>query len=158
MIYDAEFLKAVDEIRSTPLTLAEAPSTQNVCSVYTKIKPILQGIVPFLSLIPKIGAQAAAALKALMTGLDSLCSSSAPISSVKSVLSLSAVDTAFVKFDALASLLPESRTDICTIYRDVRPILEAILPFLRLIPSIGDAIALAITALIAALDGICPRK
>jgi hypothetical protein len=47
-------------------------------------------------------------------------------------------------------------TDICPLYQKVRPILEGILPFLKLIPVYGQTIAEALTALMAVLDKLCP--
>jgi hypothetical protein len=48
----------------------------DVCKVYAGIKPILEGILPFLSLIPGIGTGVGAAITALMTVLDTVCPSS----------------------------------------------------------------------------------
>ncbi len=45
----------------------------DVCGTYKKVKPILQGILPFIALIPGIGKAAAAAITALMLALDSFC-------------------------------------------------------------------------------------
>ena len=47
-------------------------------------------------------------------------------------------------------------TDICSVYKTVRPILAGILPFLGLIPNIGEPISKAITTLMAVLDKVCP--
>ena len=157
MVYDAEFMKAVEDIKANPPAGVGVASTQDLCSVYTKIKPILQGILPFLSLIPKIGAQAAAAIKSLMAGLDVLCGHAAALAPNASA-TRSGFETALAKFEVRPATAAMSLTDICAIYRDVRPILEAILPFLRLIPSIGDGVAAAITALVAVLDRLCPAK
>jgi hypothetical protein len=48
--------------------------------------------------------------------------------------------------------------DICTVYKVVKPILSGVLPFLKLIPKIGETIAEALTALMAALDKFCPTS
>lgn len=157
MVYDAEFMKALDDIKSNPPAGAGGTSTEALCSVYTTIKPILQGILPFLSLIPKIGAQAAAAIKSLMAGLDVLCGHAAALAPSTSA-TRSGFETALAKFEVRPAVAAMSLPEICAIYRDVKPILEAILPFLRLIPSIGDGIAAAITALITILDRLCPSK
>ena len=45
---------------------------------------------------------------------------------------------------------------ICPIYKEVRPILEGVLPFIKLIPVYGATIFAAITALIGVLDKVCP--
>lgn len=46
--------------------------------------------------------------------------------------------------------------DICGIYKKVKPILNGVLPFLKLIPVIGDTVVAAVTALMGVLDQMCP--
>lgn len=46
--------------------------------------------------------------------------------------------------------------DICATYRQVRPILVGILPFIKLIPVFGSRAYTAISALMAVLDTLCP--
>jgi hypothetical protein len=50
-----------------------AAASVDLCAIYKKVKPILQAVVPFLSLIPGIGAGVGAAITALMTALDAIC-------------------------------------------------------------------------------------
>jgi surfactin synthase thioesterase subunit len=45
--------------------------------------------------------------------------------------------------------------DLCSIYKKVRPILTAILPFIELIPIWGKKVAAAIRLLMKALDAVC---
>lgn len=46
--------------------------------------------------------------------------------------------------------------DVCPVYAKVKPILSGLLPFLKLIPKFGEIIADALTALMGALDKLCP--
>lgn len=58
-----------------------------------------------------------------------------------------------------AKLNPTAESfDICAVYKTVKPILTGILPFLKLIPGIGQTISEAITLLMAALDKLCPAS
>ncbi|HKF48629.1 MAG TPA: hypothetical protein VKB38_14830 [Terracidiphilus sp.] len=46
--------------------------------------------------------------------------------------------------------------DPCPVYAKVKPIITALLPFLKLIPVYGGTIVEALTLLMAALDKLCP--
>ena len=50
-----------------------AAASVDLCGTYKKVKPILEGLLPFLALIPNIGKAVVAALKVLMAALDSHC-------------------------------------------------------------------------------------
>ena len=49
-------------------------------------------------------------------------------------------------------------TDVCLIYRRVKPILSGVLPLLKMIPVYGGTISEALTALMSVLDSICPES
>ncbi len=77
---DAEFLHALAAFDAPPtdfarmgISVTAAPSLGDICAIYKKVKPILNGILPFLGLIPVVGAPTAAAIRALMLVLDTLC-------------------------------------------------------------------------------------
>lgn len=65
------FLKALDAFERSNKTKTRAPV--DVCATYTLVKPVLAGILPFLTLIPSVGPRIVAAIKALMAGLDAFC-------------------------------------------------------------------------------------
>jgi hypothetical protein len=46
--------------------------------------------------------------------------------------------------------------ELCATFRKVKPIIDGIIPFLALIPGYGAAIVAGLTALVAALDKLCP--
>jgi subtilisin family serine protease len=131
----------------------------DVCGTYAKVKPVLQGILPFIRLIPRIGKPAAKAIEALMGALDSYC---APTSTVFAAGQFAGAQgeqdfmQALSAFEQPGADVTAAGVDICGTYKKVRPILKGILPFIALIPSIGKAAAAAITALMAALDAACP--
>lgn len=56
----------------------------------------------------------------------------------------------------VATSVKTGSVDICAIYKKVKPILTAILPFIKLIPVWGATAATAIGALMTVLDGLCP--
>lgn len=72
---DAAFFQALAEFH--PGGAAIAPSVTaaslDLCATYKKVKPILHAIIPFLSLIPGIGAGVGAAITALTSALDAIC-------------------------------------------------------------------------------------
>jgi hypothetical protein len=68
---DQAFMDAIREFEASGL--AGAAAGLDICAIYKKVKPILNGILPFLKLIPVFGATAAAAITALMTVLDGVC-------------------------------------------------------------------------------------
>jgi hypothetical protein len=156
---DDAFMQALAAFDREAVTAA-AP---DVCGVYKKVKPILQGILPFIGLIPRIGKPAAAAIQALMTGLDSFCGTGAPApgSVTFAVAAPAASDQAFLaalaEFEQSAGgQIAAASIDLCGTYRKVRPILAGLLPFICAIPSIGAAVCAALKALMLALDAICP--
>jgi len=69
-------------------------------------------------------------------------------------------DEAFVQaisdFKTANLTVSGASTDVCSIYRGVRPILAGVLPFLKLIPVYGATISEALTALMSVLDNLCP--
>jgi hypothetical protein len=69
-------------------------------------------------------------------------------------------DEAFVQaiteFKAANIAAANVGTDVCVIYRRVKPILSGILPLLKLVPVYGATISEALTALMSVLDNICP--
>lgn len=52
--------------------------------------------------------------------------------------------------------LDAANLDICGTYNQVKPILTALLPFIKLIPSIGPGAYNAINTLMQGLDIFCP--
>ncbi len=44
-----------------------------LCRVYDSVGPILRGVLPFISLIPQIGAATAKALETLMALIEATC-------------------------------------------------------------------------------------
>ena len=72
-----DFMRALAAFQEPTFAAESASTTVDVCGEYKKVKPILQGILPFLSLIPKIGKPAAAAIKSLMAGVDTFCGTGA---------------------------------------------------------------------------------
>jgi hypothetical protein len=68
---ETAFMRAIE---SFDMTGREAISSkEDLCGVYRKVKPILEGILPFIELIPVWGKRAASAIRLLMKGLDALC-------------------------------------------------------------------------------------
>lgn len=135
----------------------------DICGTYKKVKPVLQGILPFIKMIPIIGAPAAKAIEALMAGLDSFCSMPSPVSGFTASSQYGSTVNEQSFMQALAAFEQSGRgdvtaaaIDVCGIYKKVKPILQGLLPFLILIPNIGKAIAAALTALMTALDSYCP--
>ena len=59
-------------------------------------------------------------------------------------------------FEASGVSAKDIGTDVCGVYKKVKPILTGILPFLKLIPVYGGTVAAAITALMGVLDTTCP--
>ncbi len=156
---DTKFMAALAEF-DTPETPGTAVTAgTNLCEVYRKVKPILEGILPFISLIPRIGKPAAAAIKALMAGLNAICGVSSSLAAETSGEG-DAFSMALAEFEDAAPVavgVAAGPVDICSIYKKVKPILTGILPFLALIPKVGKPAAAAIKALMAALDTICPN-
>jgi hypothetical protein len=70
---DQAFMDAISEFEASGLTAAAAATAPDICAIYKKVKPILNGILPFIKLIPVFGATAAAAITALMAVLDGVC-------------------------------------------------------------------------------------
>jgi len=69
---DEVFLQAIESFKAFQGT-PEAAAAADICGIYKKVKPILNGVLPFLKLIPVIGATVAAAVTALMAVLDQTC-------------------------------------------------------------------------------------
>jgi hypothetical protein len=71
------FLKALDDFdahQKAPKAMGVAPiPITNVCATYVAVKPILEGILPFLGWLPGVGARIVVAIRALMAGLDIVC-------------------------------------------------------------------------------------
>jgi len=155
MTTDEQFMEALASFREPGTDVAAA--APDVCGTYKKVKPVLQGIVPFLKLIPNIGKPAAKAIETLMAGLDSFCGTS-PVSSAFSLESWAGGDfaSALSEFEQPGGSEAAAATvDICATYKKVKPILEGLLPFLALIPNIGKPVVAALKALMAALDAHC---
>ena len=85
-VTDQEFFRAVAEFQGGRVTpelsaaIAAAPelgaaaiAAADICGIYGKVKPVLNGVLPFLSLIPGIGKAVGAAIQALMAVLDTSC-------------------------------------------------------------------------------------
>jgi hypothetical protein len=153
---DEEFMEALAAFREPGADLAAA--APDVCGTYKKVKPILQGILPFLKFIPNIGKPAAKAIESLMAALDAFCGTS-PVSSEFSLegsgVSEENFASALSEFEQSGSSVAAAAADICTTYKKVKPILEGLLPFLALIPNIGKPVVAALKALMAALDAHC---
>jgi hypothetical protein len=161
MTQDEAFMNALAEFEKAP-AVAKAVSTTDVCGTYAKVKPILQGILPFIQFIPRIGKPSATAIQALMAGLDSIClTTTTPAVTPPAAFAGSSSDQAFMaalaEFENPAAAAPFATTaNVCDTYKKVRPILEGLLPFIGLIPKIGKPTSVAIAALMAALDSFCP--
>jgi hypothetical protein len=68
------FLKALDNFEAKHVSKKGAKAAApDVCGTYKLVKPILEGILPFLVFIPGVGARIVPAIKALMAGLDAFC-------------------------------------------------------------------------------------
>lgn len=157
MVQEEQFMRALAAFEETPADVTAAGV--DVCGIYAKAKPILQGILPFIRLIPRIGKPAAKAIEALMAALDSFCGAPTAATFATSQPVGAPDEQAFMQ--ALAAFeqpgvdVTTAGVDICGTYKKVKPILQGILPFISLIPGIGKPAAAAITALMAALDAIC---
>ena len=123
-----------------------------VCEVYRRVRPVLQGVLRFIRLIPRIGPAAARAIETLMKLLDALCGTagSASASDAEADFAHALVD--FESTDVTAA--PNVR-QLCEQYRRIRPILVGILRFIERIPVIGRRAAQAIRTLMSALDALC---
>lgn len=157
MSQEEQFMRALAAFEEPSADVAAAGV--DICGTYKKVKPILQGILPFIRLIPRIGSAAAKAIEALMTALNALCSPTASLSDSSATAGTQGEQDfmqALAAFDQPgAADVTAAGLDICATYKKVKPILKGILPFLSLIPGIGKAAAAAITALVAALDVAC---
>lgn len=62
-------------------------------------------------------------------------------------------------FEKYQKRIKASKTpvDVCATYKQVKPILQYVLPFLSFIPGVGPRIVAAISALMAGLDAFCPK-
>jgi hypothetical protein len=70
-VSEENFASALSEFEQSGSSVAAAAA--DICTTYKKVKPILEGLLPFLALIPNIGKPVVAALKALMAALDAHC-------------------------------------------------------------------------------------
>ena len=62
-----------------------------------------------------------------------------------------------IKDRAVAEVAPQNvSAEICKIYKLVKPVLTAALPFIRLIPMFGSQLADGLTLLSKLLDTLCP--
>jgi hypothetical protein len=154
------FMQALAAFEQDQAPTMAAP---DVCGVYKKVRPILQGILPFLALIPRIGKPAAQAIQALMAGLDSFCGINTPAAGTATFATATPASSEQSFMAALAEFeqpgagqFGAASIDVCGTYRKVRPILAGLLPFICAIPSIGKAVCAALTALMTALDALCP--
>lgn len=68
---DDSLVRAIEDFKTANLNPQAA--SVDVCGVYNKVKPILSGILPFLKLIPVVGATVAEAVTLLMSVLDKIC-------------------------------------------------------------------------------------
>jgi hypothetical protein len=68
---DQAFTQAIAAFEASPVTAQDVGA--DICEIYKKVKPILNGILPFLKLIPVYGATVATAITALMGVLDNTC-------------------------------------------------------------------------------------
>jgi hypothetical protein len=68
---EKQFFEAIDRVDAMASTAAVGK--EDLCKIYKAVKPILEGILPFIELIPGWGKKAAAAIRLLMKGLDALC-------------------------------------------------------------------------------------
>ncbi|MGH8018161.1 MAG: hypothetical protein ACREIA_07695 [Opitutaceae bacterium] len=71
-----EALAKIEHIESAP----RAAGFPDVCREYRRIKPLLETILPFVSLIPVFGAKVVAAIRLLMRMLEQLCGPAAGLS------------------------------------------------------------------------------
>lgn len=151
---DQQFMQALDSFRESGAHVTAAPV--DICGTYKKVKPILQGILPFLKLIPNIGKPAAKAIEALMAALDAFCAAPAPPVFAAEGGDETSFNNALAAFaEPGGGSIAAAAVDICGTYKKVKPILAGLLPFLALIPNIGKPVAAALTALMTALDAHC---
>ncbi len=73
---DEAFVQAIHNFKTAQPSAAITGN--DLCGIYEKVKPIINGVLPFLKLIPVYGATVAEALTALMTVLDMTCKTPAP--------------------------------------------------------------------------------
>jgi hypothetical protein len=156
MTQDQDFMAALVPFRQ-PLMAAQS---LDLCETYKQVKPVLQGVLPFVKAIPVIGQRTAQAIAALMAALDVLCAGGASGAKPLQATSadpdqqfLAALD-AFQPGSALVSAQAEA-FDLCGTYKKVKPILKGIAPFIKLIPVVGAAAGTAIELLMVALDAAC---
>jgi hypothetical protein len=106
--------------------VAAAPSLAQICAVYRQVRPVISGVLRFISVIPGIGGAAARAVQALMSVLDAVCSGRGALGQV------------------------------CQVWRQVRPIVARIIAIVARIPFIGSRAAAALRTLMNALNALCP--
>jgi len=102
-----------------------AAAVRQVCSTYRSVRPVINGMLGFISALPGVGTAAAAAVRSLMTVLDAICRGSGNI------------------------------RQLCQRWRQVRPIITRLNSVIRRIPFIGSRTARPIQTLISAVDAAC---
>lgn len=161
MVQEEQFMEALSNFEQTGVGAAAAGL--DICGTYKKVKPVLQGVVPFIKLIPRIGPPAAKAIESLMAALDAFCNvpsavvgTGATAFQASGTIDEQSFMQALSSFEQTDSSITTAGLDICGTYKKVKPILLGLLPFLGLIPNIGKAIVAALKALMSALDSFCP--
>ncbi|GEM_PF-3905075 len=164
-------LRVFDGSRPVSAAVIAAPrpaaSSNDLCSTYATVRPVFEGVLPFLKAIPGIGPRIGTAIEALVAALDVVCPRSSGPTLNALTMTYGRSNDAF--FDALrafpaptasAALTPAMAAitlpDVCALYKKVKPILDTVVPIIGLIPGFGTAAATAIRALMAILDSICP--
>lgn len=103
-----------------------APTASQICSVWNKVRPIVNRILPFLGALPGIGTAVAAAFRALGTLLDGVCRGQA------------------------------TAAQVCQKWRGgLRAIVVRVASAVGHIPFIGKAAAKALRTLVGAVDAVC---
>lgn len=70
-VTDKEFMQVIESYSGSGVAARGVGA--DICAIYKSVKPILNGILPFLKLIPVWGSVAATAIADLMQVLDATC-------------------------------------------------------------------------------------
>lgn len=117
---------AVGSAAAGVMDVTAAPSAGQICSVWSRVRPIVNRILPFLGAIPGIGTAVAAAFRTLGTLLDAVCKGQA------------------------------TAAQVCQKWRGgLRAIVVRVAGAVGHIPFIGGAAGRALKTLVGAVDAAC---
>lgn len=170
MVNSQQFFQALEKFEASAIPAPHAfDDTASLCVTYDKVRPIIEGLLPFIKAIPGIGPRIGSAISALIAGLDAICPQPSITPAVGSIaITYGAGHEAF--FEALRTYQGTAggtlasaeapagitMTEICALYKHIKPILEGMLEVIALLPGYGKTAAMAIRALMTLLDGLCP--